>query len=323
MLFDLLIAKKLGGGGSATLITKSITANGDYSAVDDGADGYSAVSVDVQPSLTTKSITENGTYNASSDNADGYSSVTVNLPDNAWKYIDGTITECVIPSGVTSIPAGAFAHRNALASIYIPNTVTSIGLRAIWNANANLCIYITSLSAWLNIDFVESWIISYHKLYENGTLITTATFPSGTTTASRAFSYNIGITSATMPDTVTTLTTGIFQYCENLTSIQLSNNITEIPSYAFTRTGITSCKIPATVTDIADASFLGSKIAILDCTELTVSNGAVNTSLLHTNAFQQTPRFTEIRFATQAIRDVYATATNWASFASMMTYVGA
>ena len=36
-----------GGGGSATLITKNITANGTYSAEDDDADGYSEVTVNV------------------------------------------------------------------------------------------------------------------------------------------------------------------------------------------------------------------------------------------------------------------------------------
>ena len=43
-----------GGGGSATLITKSITANGTYSASDDSADGYSEVTVNVpsQASVT-------------------------------------------------------------------------------------------------------------------------------------------------------------------------------------------------------------------------------------------------------------------------------
>jgi len=36
-----------GGGGSAVLITKTVTANGAYSAFDDGADGYSRVTVNV------------------------------------------------------------------------------------------------------------------------------------------------------------------------------------------------------------------------------------------------------------------------------------
>lgn len=41
------IVKLGGGGGSSTLITKSITQNGTYNAVDDSADGYSSVAVDV------------------------------------------------------------------------------------------------------------------------------------------------------------------------------------------------------------------------------------------------------------------------------------
>lgn len=46
-----------GGGGSATLITKSITANGTYSAEDDDADGYSEVTVNV-PSSAASSWTK-------------------------------------------------------------------------------------------------------------------------------------------------------------------------------------------------------------------------------------------------------------------------
>lgn len=46
--FELLLAKKLSGGGAApTLITKNITANGTYTASDDSADGYSSVNVNV------------------------------------------------------------------------------------------------------------------------------------------------------------------------------------------------------------------------------------------------------------------------------------
>ena len=54
------------GGSSATLITKTITANGTYSAEDDDADGYSSVTVNVSGGVTptgtkTVSITQNGT----------------------------------------------------------------------------------------------------------------------------------------------------------------------------------------------------------------------------------------------------------------------
>ena len=51
------ITSEGGGGGSATLITKNITANGTYSASDDDADGYSEVTVNV-PSSATSSWTK-------------------------------------------------------------------------------------------------------------------------------------------------------------------------------------------------------------------------------------------------------------------------
>lgn len=75
------VYNKLGGEREIEhdLIAKNITANGDYYAINDDADGYSSVNVNVQPTLKTKNITANGTYNASSESAQGYSSVTVNV----------------------------------------------------------------------------------------------------------------------------------------------------------------------------------------------------------------------------------------------------
>lgn len=57
-----------------------------------GADGEAFTGGLVEKTLTTKSITANGTYSASSDNADGYSSVTVNVPTGggASNFVTGT-----------------------------------------------------------------------------------------------------------------------------------------------------------------------------------------------------------------------------------------
>lgn len=58
--------------GTKTLLTDGKYCEDDITVVYVSPGGGSAT-------LITKSITENGTYNASSDNADGYSSVTVNV----------------------------------------------------------------------------------------------------------------------------------------------------------------------------------------------------------------------------------------------------
>lgn len=53
-------------GGSSTLITKSITANGTYDASDDSADGYSQVTVNVPSKLVTGTFTGSTTAAAMS-----------------------------------------------------------------------------------------------------------------------------------------------------------------------------------------------------------------------------------------------------------------
>lgn len=91
------------GSGSSVLISKTINQNGNYSATDDEADGYSDVKVNVQPTLTTKSITANGTYNASSDEADGYSSVSVSVPEIGMPdYIKNGLRIFIQPNTVPS-----------------------------------------------------------------------------------------------------------------------------------------------------------------------------------------------------------------------------
>ena len=147
---------ELGGGGSATLIEKSISANGVYNASSDSADGYSKVTVDVPNTYTAgdegkvvssgalvaqtahatitingsydttlnnsvevdvaggsatlieKSINANGVYNASSDSADGYSKVTVDVPNTYTAGDEGKV-----------VSSGALVAQTAHATITI------------------------------------------------------------------------------------------------------------------------------------------------------------------------------------------------------------
>ena len=67
-----------GGGGGATLITKTITENGTYDAEDDDADGYSSVTVNVpQPSSMNVQV-YNG-YASRKANSYGATSVTLTV----------------------------------------------------------------------------------------------------------------------------------------------------------------------------------------------------------------------------------------------------
>ena len=84
--------KKAGEGTSPVTIEQlNATENGTYS---EEGKAYSPVIVEVPaPTLITKSITANGTYTASADNADGYSSVTVAVEGFKKKSIANTPTD--------------------------------------------------------------------------------------------------------------------------------------------------------------------------------------------------------------------------------------
>jgi hypothetical protein len=111
------------------LITKEVTVNGTYKATNEGADGYSEFTVNVEggeTTLTTKEITENGTYDPSNDGADGYSSVTVKVATDATAtsetvlapytfYANGTKSTGTIPTY-----DGAFTGGVALEKIGSP-----------------------------------------------------------------------------------------------------------------------------------------------------------------------------------------------------------
>lgn len=98
-----LAAKSAAEFEGAVLEPLSVTMNGDYYPPS-GTDGFDEVHVAVpSATLTTKSITANGTYNASSDNADGYSSVTVNVSGGGSAVVQSL---SVTQNGTYTPPSG-------------------------------------------------------------------------------------------------------------------------------------------------------------------------------------------------------------------------
>ena len=126
--------------------------------------------------------------------------------------------------------------------------------------------------------------------------VTAIDLPDSITTIEGNAFFGTGITSFTMPDSVTELGNGAFRLCASLKNITLSSNLSKIPENAFESTGLkeitipegvasidtyafnscsnlTTVNIPASVKTIGDSAFWGdsmiSKVNIADPSQLT------------------------------------------------------
>jgi hypothetical protein len=80
-----------GGDIPSVLGTLEATENKTYKASDEDLEGYSTVTVNVEPKLQSKSVTANGTVTPDAS-YDGLSQVTVNVPPTTPKLQDKTAT---------------------------------------------------------------------------------------------------------------------------------------------------------------------------------------------------------------------------------------
>lgn len=139
------LANEGGGGGTpAVLIDKNISANGTYNAVNDSADGYKTVVVDVQPDLQAKSvtITENGETTVAPDQGkDGLSGVaiTVNVQsgggNTAAMILNKSITGVFRDTEVTQIPDNGLSRQTGMTALELPNCA-SVGANGLFDCSA-------------------------------------------------------------------------------------------------------------------------------------------------------------------------------------------
>ena len=188
------------------------------------------------------------------------------------------LTSVTIPDSVTSIGYRAFEDCTGLTSITIPDSGTSIGHSAFENTAyyqndnnwANGLLYINNylieakkdISGVVNIKNGTKTIVEY--AFSGCTGLTSVTIPDSVTSIERGtFQDCAGLTSVTIPDSVTSIGSSAFRGCTRLASVTIPDSVTSIGSYAFSGcTGLTSVTIPDSVTSIGSAAFYG-------CTGLT------------------------------------------------------
>ena len=140
--------------GEPTLIEGNFTENGDYNAKDEDANGYSKVTVNVQPPLQDIIITENGTHTADGEYY-GLGEVVVNVPPTAdpqlARYIEGTLTELYC-EGATKIAQSRFQAETGLVSVDLPN-VKSITYQAFLSCSNLISLYAQNATSIGNYAF--------------------------------------------------------------------------------------------------------------------------------------------------------------------------
>lgn len=135
-----------------------------------------------------------------------------------------SLTTVTIPSGIEHLDSYAFKSCELLSSVNIPTSVYEIGSGAF-----AFCSSLKELPLTNNV----------------------------TTIGGEAFSHS-GLTSFTIPDSITKIPNFCFRECPDLVSIDIPDSVTEIGSAAFEYcTSLKSVVIPDSIREIPDSAFCG------------------------------------------------------------------
>ena len=194
-----------------------------------------------------------------------YRLTSVTIPDSVTsieKYaFDGcsSLTSVTIGHSVTSIGGSAFSGCSSLTSVTIPDSVTSIGNYAFYGCSSLTAFYGKYASADKRCLIIDGVLNSFAPAG-----LTSYTIPDSVTSiGSSAFSGCSSLRSVTIPDSVTSIGKSAFYNCSSLTSVTIPESVTSIGEGAFVRcSSLTSITIPDSVTSIGYAAFY-------DCDSLT------------------------------------------------------
>lgn len=268
-------------------------------------------------------------YNVISDTIP-YTAEVTNHPGFPYEIASATIPEkvnyCDITYVVKRIGAGAFEDCYALTSVTIPNSITSIESFAFKN-----CQSLNSINIPKSVVFIKPTAFSNSGIYNDESnwedsvlyigdcliqakrgLTGSYIVKEGTRLIINEAFAGSNLTDITIPNTVTDIGVGAFQYSA-ITSIIIPNGITKIWAGAFHHcTSLKSVTLPNSITQI-------QRDAFRDCTALTtVVCEAVQVPDCQHNIFANIPFLEATLYVPKESLEDYKSAIYWKDFGTIL-----
>lgn len=268
-------------------------------------------------------------YNVISDTIP-YTAEVTNHPGFPYEIASATIPEkvnyCDITYVVKRIGAGAFEDCYALTSVTIPNSITSIESFAFKN-----CQSLNSINIPKSVVFIKPTAFSNSGIYNDESnwedsvlyisdcliqakrgLTGSYIVKEGTRLIINEAFAGSNLTDITIPNTVTDIGVGAFQYSA-LTSIIIPNGVTKIWAGAFHHcTSLKSVTLPNSITQI-------QRDAFRDCTALTtVVCEAVQVPDCQHNIFANIPFLEATLYVPKESLEEYKSAIYWKDFGTIL-----
>ena len=214
-----------------------------------------------------------------------------------------TLTSVTLPNSITSIESSAFKNCQSFNSINIPKSVVFIKPTAFSNSG----IYNDESNWEDSVLYISDCLIQAKRGLTGSYAI-----KEGTRLIIHEAFAGSNLTSITIPNTVTDIGVGAFQYSA-LTSIIIPNGVTKIWAHAFYHcTSLKSVTLPNSITQI-------QRDAFRDCSTLTtVICEAIQVPDYQHNIFANIPFLEATLYVPEESLEDYKSAIYWKDFGTIL-----